>query len=84
MSQYTDNLNKGILDKFSGFLKYLGVSESNLNKKPDQKYIFSFEDAEINKLWVAFFTAYTFGHRNGRIFEANHQASVIINSIKDM
>ena len=84
MSQYTQNQQNEILSKFSGYLGFLGIQEPNLNKSHSDKLIFAFEDKEIQKYWVAFYTAYSFGYKHGRVYQANEDASDIINKINSI
>lgn len=72
-----------ILEKFQGFLKYLGIDKEVIPKNHD-KLLHCFDDDEVNKYWIAFYTAYSLGYKNGRVFEKNDIAINIINSIKDI
>lgn len=76
-------MHNNILDKFQGFLKYLGI-DKDVTPKNHEKLLHCFDDEDVNRYWIAFYTAYSLGYKNGRVFEANRNASAIINSIKDI
>lgn len=84
MSQYTQNQENEILEKFTGFLGFLGLSEPNMAKSKSEKMMFSFEDAEVHKYWVAFYTAYAFGYRHGRVYQANTDAILMTQQINEL
>lgn len=77
-------MNEQVLDKFKGYLNYLNIDASNLEHQPHETRIFLFDDENVNKMWIAFYTAYAFGFRQGKLEEANEQANAIIHRIKDM
>lgn len=77
-------MNEHILDKFKGYLNYLNIHTSNFDNQPHETRIFLFKDENVNKMWIAFYTAYAFGFRQGKLTEANEQANAIIHRIKDM
>lgn len=76
-------MHNNILEKFQGFLKYLGIDKEVIPKNHD-KLLHCFDDEDVNRYWIAFYTAYSLGYKNGRVFEANTIASNVINSIKDI
>lgn len=84
MSQYTQNQLNAILDKFHGFMKFLGVNEASLANKPSDKMLVKFENEEVERYWVAFYTAYSFGHYHGRVYQANADAILMTQQINEL
>lgn len=84
MSQYTQNQENEILEKFTGFLGFLGLSEPNMDKSKSEKMIFTFTDKDVHKYWVAFYTAYAFGYRHGRIYQANADSILMTQQIHEL
>lgn len=63
MSQYLEQYHANVLEKFEGFLGYLGLEQENMSFKPNDKLMFCFDSKETQRLWLAFYTAYSTGYK---------------------
>ena len=81
----SDQVGLKMLDNLKKSLNFLGVDISNMEYKPCEKHIYSFDDPIVNKHWLAFLafhrTGYSQGHRQGRIDELNE---ISIHAIKEI
>jgi hypothetical protein len=53
-----------MLDNFVKSLGFIGVDAINMKFKPSDKYMFDFEDENIDKHWRCFYAFYKLGYND--------------------
>lgn len=54
-----------MIEVFTKSLGYLSVNASNMKYKDHAKLVYEFEDAEVNKHWINFYSVYMNGYKKG-------------------